>query len=165
MDAIAAEARVGKPTLYLRWPNKAELATAAIAHLREVDPVEPTGNVRADLIQHLRRLRNVMQTMMGVSFLGALLAEERQNPALLARFRDAVVRPRRQLVRALLLDARARGEIAPDTDVDTVIALLFGAFYGRYVSGDPIPDDWAEAAVDLVWQVIAPSSTDPGGER
>ena len=35
VDAVAAEAGVSKPTLYLRYPSKAALATAALAHVRE----------------------------------------------------------------------------------------------------------------------------------
>src|SRR5262245_41964594 len=43
MDAVAARAGVSKPTVYLRHPTKAELATAAIASMRaQPRPAPPT---------------------------------------------------------------------------------------------------------------------------
>jgi AcrR family transcriptional regulator len=43
VDAVAAEAGVSKPTLYLRYPSKAALATAALAHLPEQTAPAKTG--------------------------------------------------------------------------------------------------------------------------
>ena len=54
MDAVAARAGVSKATIYLRYAGKADLATAAIAHLRETGRPEPTGDLRADLLAQLR---------------------------------------------------------------------------------------------------------------
>src|SRR3982074_1068849 len=43
--AVAARARVGKATIYRRWPNKEELLLAALGSMKSPFP-EPTGWVR-----------------------------------------------------------------------------------------------------------------------
>jgi len=47
MDGIAAEAGVGKATIYLRYRSKADVATAALAHMRETGAPAPTGGFLA----------------------------------------------------------------------------------------------------------------------
>ncbi len=56
MEAVAARARTSRPVLYRRWPNRADLAIAAIRHILQQRPVNApdTGNVRDDLIALLR---------------------------------------------------------------------------------------------------------------
>ena len=44
LDGVAAEAGVSKATIYLRWRSKADLATAALAHLLP----EPAGGLPAN---------------------------------------------------------------------------------------------------------------------
>ena len=50
VDRVAAEAGVSKAAIYLRYRGKADLATAALAHLREGGQRPPTGDLRADLV-------------------------------------------------------------------------------------------------------------------
>ena len=49
VDGVAAEAGVSKAAIYLRYRSKADLATAALARLRESGRPEPTGDLRTDL--------------------------------------------------------------------------------------------------------------------
>jgi AcrR family transcriptional regulator len=58
MEAVAARAHTSRPVLYRRWPNRADLAIAAIRHIMHKHPVNipSTGNVRDDLIALLQRL-------------------------------------------------------------------------------------------------------------
>jgi AcrR family transcriptional regulator len=57
MEAVAARARTSRPVLYRRWPNRADLAVAAIRHLTRKHPVNVpnTGSVRGDLIGLLQQ--------------------------------------------------------------------------------------------------------------
>ena len=87
IDAVAARAGVSKPTIYLRHPTKADLATAAIASMRVQPRPAPTDDVRADLIAHLRLLRAGLERPNGMTMLGTVLAEESDTPELLALFR------------------------------------------------------------------------------
>ena len=152
VDAVAAEAGVTKPSIYLRFPRgKAELAAAALAHGRDRSrAVGETGDTRSDLVAHLEHFRRGIKRPFGMSMIGTVLAEEQQMPELLQRFREYIVEPRRRRFRAVLDRARERGELRTDTDVDAAIAMLVGAFYAWYLAGSPFPRDWAERVVGTV---------------
>jgi AcrR family transcriptional regulator len=150
VDAVAARARVSKPTIYLRHPTKAELATAAIASMRVQPRPAPTDDLRADLIAHLRLLRAGLERPNGMTMLGTVLAEENDTPELLALFRERLVKPRRRELRAVLEAARARGELRPGANLDVAVNALVGAFFARYLAGEPMGGRFVSALVDTV---------------
>ena len=57
MEAVAARARTSRPVLYRRWPNRANLAIAAVRHIMHKHPlnIPDTGKVRGDLIALLQQ--------------------------------------------------------------------------------------------------------------
>jgi AcrR family transcriptional regulator len=150
VDAVAARAGVSKPTIYLRHPTKAELATAAIASMRVQPRPAPTDDLRADLIAHLRLLRAGLERPNGMTMLGTVLAEENDTPELLALFRERLVAPRRRELRAVLEAARDRGELRPGANLDIAVSALVGAFFPRYLAGEPIGGRFVSALVDSV---------------
>jgi AcrR family transcriptional regulator len=150
VDAVAARARVSKPTIYLRHPTKAELATAAIASMRVQPRPAPTEDLRADLIAHLRLLRAGLERPNGMTMLGTVLAEENDTPELLALFRERLVAPRRRELRAVLQAARDRGEVRLGANLDIAVNALVGAFFARYLAGEPIGGRFVSALVDSV---------------
>src|SRR5919205_4290078 len=57
MDAVAAEAGVGKATIYRRWRTKQDLVVDTIADLNRDEANPPdTGSLEGDLRQMLHRL-------------------------------------------------------------------------------------------------------------
>jgi AcrR family transcriptional regulator len=156
VDAVAARAGVSKPTIYLRHPTKAELATAAIASMRTQPRPEPTDDLRADLIAHLGLLRAGLQRPNGMTMLGTVLAEEGDTPELLALFRERLVAPRRRELRAVLQAARDRGEVRPDADLGVAVNALVGAFFARYLAGEPLGGRFVSALVDTVIEGLRP---------
>src|SRR5919204_5612287 len=96
VDAVASRAGVSKPTLYLRHPSKAALATAAVASLRSSPRPEPTGDTRADLVALLRLFRSGVERPYGIAMIGTVLAEEAHTPELMRLFRERLVEPRRR---------------------------------------------------------------------
>jgi AcrR family transcriptional regulator len=150
VDAVAARAGVSKPTVYLRHPTKADLATAAIASLRVRPRPAPTDDVRSDLLAHLRLLRAGLERPHGMATFGTVLAEEHETPELLALFRERLVAPRRRELRAVLEAGRERGELRADADLDVAVAALVGAFFARYLAGEPLRGRVVTALVDTV---------------
>jgi AcrR family transcriptional regulator len=150
VDAVAAEAGVSKPTLYLRYPSKAALATAALAHAREWTAPRETGDTRADLIATLRNFRTGVERPFGMALVGTALAEEHHTPELLAQFRDKLVEPRREMLRSILERAQARGELPAGADLETGVSMLVGSYYASYLARSRVPRDWPERAVGLV---------------
>ena len=156
VDAVAARAGVSKPTVYLRHPTKADLATAAIASMRAAARPAPTGDVRSDLIAHLRLLRAGLQRPFGMATLGTVLAEEHETPELLALFRERLVAPRRRELRAVLAAARERGELRADVDLDVAVAALVGGFLARYLAGEALGGRFVTSLVDVVLDGLRP---------
>jgi AcrR family transcriptional regulator len=135
VNAIAAELGVSKPTIYLRWPSKMDLAIAAVTSLYVDQPEAPTGDVRKDLIDHARNVKAVHDTV-GIGLTGSVLAEQHTNPKLIAAFRDRAVRPSRQRARRILQTGIRQGVIRADADVNAAVDMLVGAMYAAYVAGD-----------------------------
>jgi AcrR family transcriptional regulator len=150
VDAVAARAGVSKPTIYLRHPTKADLATAAIASMRVEPRPAPTTDLRADVITHLRLLREGIERPNGITMLGTVLAEENDTPELLALFRERLVAPRRRELRGVLEAARARGELRPGVNLDVAVSALVGAFFARYLAGEPLGGRFVSTLVDTV---------------
>jgi AcrR family transcriptional regulator len=148
INAIAAELGVSKPTIYLRWPSKIDLATAAVTSLYVDQPDIATGDVRNDLIAHLKSVKRVHDTV-GVGLLGGMLAAQRDNPELIAAFRDRAVRPSRQRARRILQAGIRQGVIRPDADVHAAVDMLVGSCYAAFVAGDDRTFD-AESVVDTL---------------
>jgi AcrR family transcriptional regulator len=155
VDSVAARAGVTKPTIYRRWPSKADLATAALSRLQRQEAAVGSGSPRGRLIAHLRGFQRSLLRPNGMAMIGTLLVEERHNPELLELFRRRVVRHRRSVLRAILEEAASEGMLKQGADLDAAVNLLVGSFYARYLTGEGVPRDWARRVVDCVWKGIA----------
>lgn len=149
MEAVAARAGVGKPTLYRRYGSKPELVAAAFARLRMGGAPEPSGDLRADLVAQLRHVRGVF-ARVGLSMVGICLAEADREPELIAALRTTSLQPGRRLMRDTLAAARDRGELPADADLETAVETAFGAYYARSVAGDAFDDTWDGRVVEAV---------------
>jgi AcrR family transcriptional regulator len=90
IEGVAAESGVAKTTIYRRFSDKADLATAAIGGLVQLAVPTPVGNAYEDFLAQLEFNRRSID----MAFVGVLLAEEPRNPQLLATFRERVILPR-----------------------------------------------------------------------
>ncbi len=154
IEAVAAEAGVGKAAIYRRYTSKADLAAATIAVLRDVDEAPNSDDPRADLVEHLRRLRRALETA-GMSMIGTLLVEEGRTPELLERFRERAIGPNRGLARGILRRARDQGLLREDADLELALDMLAGPLFARHLTGQPFPRDWEERVIAAVWRSIA----------
>lgn len=150
IEEVAAEAGVSRPTIYLRYPGKAELATAALASYRDRGRPAETGDTCVDLIARLRHFRRGVERPFGMAMIGSVLAEEHTTPELLMLFRERVVEPRREELREVLEHARERDELGEEADTEAAVNMLVGSYYAQYLTGDPFPADWPEAVVGTI---------------
>jgi AcrR family transcriptional regulator len=148
IDSVAEVAGVTKPTIYLRYPNKAALAGAALELLKVVEMPSEIAQIREDLIVQMNLLRTEMAQSVTSVLFGGLLAEEHENPKLFAQFQQSVVNPRRQALRSILVHALEADEMSAQVDVDIAVTLLVSAHYAQYLSGTPFAPGWSEAVVD-----------------
>ena len=155
LDDIATAAHTTRATIYLRYTSKAALTVAAILYARRSFVLPPlTGDLRHDLVVHLRHFQETMATPYSLPLIGTAVAEEHTTPELLTVFREHVIASRRQMLRSILLQARSRNELAPLVDIDLAVAQLIGSYYALAIAGDPIPPDWPERVVDQIFAGI-----------
>lgn len=155
VNAIAAEIGVSKPTIYLRWPSKIDLATAAVTSLYVDQPDASSGDVRADLVAHLKSVKRV-HDVVGIGLMGGMLAAQQSNPELIAVFRERAVRPSRQRAHRILQAGIRQGVIRPDADLHAAVDMLVGALYAAFVAGDERTFD-AESVTDTLLAGLATS--------
>lgn len=153
--AIARSAGVGKPTLYLRWPNKASVVADAVVRVMSADPFPDLGDVRSDLVAGVREMIHRFATTAAGRVLPGLIADLHDDPALLAAFDERYFQPRRRSVRAALQRGVERGELVADIDHDLAVDMLVGpVYYGLLARGDKVevPADDLVAAVLRAWR-------------
>lgn len=157
MEAVAARAGVGKSTVYRRWPSKERLIVAALAALGGPLPELPGRSVREDLLTLARSIAADHAGGRGRCVWNALGGADK-HPELLARYREEVVEPRRELVRRVLRRGVATGELRADLDIEVVVTMLVGAMTmpGRapVPPGDDLVERMPDTVVDLLLQGI-----------
>jgi AcrR family transcriptional regulator len=85
IDGVATRAETSRPVLYRRWPNRADLAIAAVRHYgrRELVPTPDTGSLREDLLKLMRdasSARSEMAVLFSIQ-MGQYFAETGTSPA------------------------------------------------------------------------------------
>ena len=150
IDAVVARARASKTTVYRRWPNKAALVVAAFTHAIQDIPKPPdTGSLRDDLVIILDGLMTELD-QLGDVFTG-LIGELRRSPDLADAMRTGFVATRREMVLRVFERARQRGELAADTDVDTIWYVGPALIFFRVILlGEPVDHAFVHHVVDHI---------------
>jgi AcrR family transcriptional regulator len=137
IEMIAAEAGVGKQTIYRWWPNKAALFIEVYTRLVPASLIaDDTGTLAGDLKALLSRLSGLYVGTAAGNILSGLVAEAQTDPAIAAQLRETYVGPRRAILRSVLARAVSRGEIEPVADPDFASDLFSGAVWFRILLGE-----------------------------
>jgi AcrR family transcriptional regulator len=153
MEGVAKAAGVGKPAIYRRYANKAELLAAAIRSILPELDVPDTGSTREDIHTITAQARPMTAGPIG-QLVGVVLAEEKRQPDLMAAFREQIVMPRRAMSKAILRRGIERGDVRPDLDVEQAADVFVGNVLGRQLSGLPHDDRWFESALEFLWRGV-----------
>jgi AcrR family transcriptional regulator len=135
VEAVAARAGVGKATIYRRWPNKEELLLAALSSMKSPFP-EPTGSVRDDLVAQMTVMCADRADPRKAGRYALLLGEGQKYPRLMARYKETVVGPRHDAMRAVIRHGIATGELRADTDVEIALLALTGIVLAKEKAAD-----------------------------
>src|ERR1700733_3876235 len=151
IEAVAAQANVGKATVYRRWPNRAALITDAFAYNTTKKLRFPgTGSVRTDMNRQMRQVIKIFRSPRG-RILSAILAAGQSDRSVIAAFRERFMRPRRQEAYATLRRGIRRGELRKDMDLDLLLDSLYGPIYMRFfIRHDTLTPAFVDGLCDLV---------------
>jgi AcrR family transcriptional regulator len=158
IEAVAARAGVGKASVYRRFSGKEDLVVTAVASLTEQpEPVVGTG-VRDELVALLEAVRRKSDSSVAGKIFPRLLGASAENPALMSRYREQVLDPRRRRFLDALQRGVDEGLVRPDVDLEHAVDLLVGPMaYRNLIRNDPPPGpELAAQIVDDVLLALAP---------
>jgi AcrR family transcriptional regulator len=144
IEGIAAEAGVGKTTIYRRWRSKNDLIVAAVAQMAPRGDPPDTGTLYGDLkaLAELQRQRLAGTGLLTVA--PRVLAESMNDPELHQGFLDSVINPLRGLIRLFIQRAVDRGDLRPDLDVEALVDILHSLPIYKILISRGDPDSIAE---------------------
>ena len=152
LDAIAAEARASKATLYRRWNSKAELVVDAVHRAKacgglfDVD----TGSVRGDLQAMACQVGGLIDEIPLSVFAGLMSAMHR-DPELMTAVHERFLSPRIELATRVFERARERGEIGPEVDIQLLSAVLPAmVLHRRLVMGETVDSRFVARVIDEI---------------
>jgi AcrR family transcriptional regulator len=156
MEGVAASAQTGKAAVYRRWPSKEDLVVDALqSGLPRLDAAPDLGNVRDDLLELCRQMREAMYSRPGFALRSVLhecdtRTAERFHGVII----EGVVEPSVQLIEEVVLRGIERGEVRSDAAeaavCDVIPAMMM---YRSKVCGS----EWGEAdLVAMIDQVMVP---------
>jgi AcrR family transcriptional regulator len=164
IEGVAARAHTSRPVLYRRWPNRAELAIAAIRHIMDRHPMAlpDTGRVRDDLIALLQQFSESRALFAGFFSLqmSDYFAETHTS---LADLRARVLQGHHSLLDLVLGRGIDRGEIDPGRLTPRIASLPVDLLrHEVMMTLKPVPD---AVIVELVDRIFLPLvRPEPAGE-
>jgi AcrR family transcriptional regulator len=144
IEGIAAEAGVGKTTIYRRWQSKNDLIVAAVAQMAPRGDPPDTGTLYGDLkaLAELQRHRLAGTGLLTVA--PRVLAESMNDPELHQGFLDSVINPLRGLIRLFIQRAVDRGDLRPDLNVEALVDILHSLPIYKILTSRGDPNSIAE---------------------
>jgi AcrR family transcriptional regulator len=164
MDAVAAEAGVGKATIYRRWRTKQDLVVDTIAALNEVRlaPAD-TGSLETDLREVMHTIVGVMNGPIGAAT-RALLSTVPHHPALGEAFGDGPVGVWRRVFEQVFVRAEDRGELRPGVAGTVTAEALMAPLTQRWLlTSHPLTEDYADQVLEEITLPLLRAGWGPTG--
>ena len=164
MQAVAADARVSKATIYRRWPSKdalvLDLVSSAMADSTgdHGTAVDGATDARGELLAWVRAGLESERTPLGVA-LQHLVRRAAEDQVLAARLRGSVLEQHRRRFAAIVERGIHLGQIRPDLDIARLLDLVSGPLiFRKLIAGSeaPVgdPTEHARVIVDMLWPGI-----------
>lgn len=156
MEGVAAEARVGKPALYRRYPTKSHLVFAATVHASAPAALPDTGTLRGDLTAVVHGLVAALSaTPRAVS--ADQFATAIRDPAFARTLIDKAHAPTLKMIAGIWDRAILRGEVRADVDGPARLADLSSILVMRvlYFHEPPDAKEIADVVEHFLYGVVA----------
>jgi AcrR family transcriptional regulator len=157
MEAVAARAGVGKPTLYKWWPSKAALILAMFGERIALQAAPAKSEtVEATIRVNAARLIAQFKGLFG-KVIRDLIAEGQSEPDVLHALFNEHIRPRRDLLAAQMDAAKTSGELDRAANPELAMDAIFGALYFRFLLRiEPLDKAYGDALVAQVFSGLHP---------
>jgi AcrR family transcriptional regulator len=156
MEGVAARARVGKTTIYRRYPTRLDLLLAAAARLaEEKGNAQDTGSLRGDLLALVDAYLGMLAGTRAGRAIPAMVAATAKTPELADAYREFIAQRRKESA-VPLERAISRGELPLDVDVELALDLLVAPlFYRALVWHEPADDAYVTTLVETVLRAVS----------
>jgi AcrR family transcriptional regulator len=168
IEGIAAEAGVGKTTIYRRWESKTELILAAVSLMAPGGEPPDTGSVAGDLGALADFMRKRLAGTGLHTVAPRVLAESLNDPELHGGFLESVIEPNRALIRVVFERGVERGELRAELELEPLVDIIHAvAIYKILISGGDSDSivDMPEPYLALLTPAISSSSAAPKSAR
>jgi AcrR family transcriptional regulator len=136
MEGIAAEAGVGKQTVYRWWSSGAEVLMEGLRRRASAEiPLPRPSSLSRELEAFLAATFLAIRRAGSAAVLGELMAEAQRDREFRRRLREWLIDGRRAALLTLFERARSRGELAAGFDPDLGVDLAFGVMWYRLLLG------------------------------
>jgi AcrR family transcriptional regulator len=163
IEGVAARARVGKTTVYRRWPSKIPLVVDALSAMKapavpDVSEDLPTDDALVQVITPPTKTRADRSERV----LAGLVDAMSRDAELANAVRTGMVSERRRVLTGIVERGIARGEIRPEVDVGLLVDVLVGAIVlRRLITGGKVDARVARGIVELVCRGAATQEEAP----
>ncbi len=153
IEAVAADANVGKTTVYRWWPTKAALVADAFSASADEELRFPnTGSVYTDISLQMRGLIRIFRSQRG-KVVAARIAGGQSDPELIEAYRERFLWPRRRQAYQTLQRGVDRGELPAGCDFDLILDSLYGPILMRFlIRHVKLEESFADEVCGLVLQ-------------
>lgn len=157
MDAVAADARTSKATLYRQWGGRPGLVVAALEHYHPHPASDiDTGSLRGDLVARLEDLDE--KSDADIDLIGGLVRAVFVDEELRDIIRTQLLDPGLALLDCVFERAIARGEVAADCPALPYIGHLIASFGLAHTLLRGAPATPADL-IGLIDDVVVPALT------
>jgi AcrR family transcriptional regulator len=163
VDAVVADARVSKGTVYRWWESKQAVAMDAILRIFNAELKAPdTGSTIEDFRSLMTQFAAVLQSG-GLGYTYVSLLVEAQQSQRIEEFHQRFFIERREVLYTIIRRGIRRGELTAQADPDLIVDVLFGPIIFRLLTGlGTIDGDMINGILATAFQGLTPSARDPG---
>ncbi len=151
IEGIAAEAGVGKQTIYRWWPSKAAVVLEAFSRYTAGRITMPdTGDIKGDMEALLVQAFDMLTRESG-QLVRSLMSEALLDDKFAVSMRDIFIAGRRSVLREILNKGIERGEVASGADIELTIDMVYGPMWYRLLNKHaPLDLKFAEQLSEMI---------------
>lgn len=163
LEEVAARSGVARSTLYRHFGDRETLIAEAAQTCVIEHPTPDTGSLEDDLRFLFDRFTAAEAEAPGHDLLPLLIDAAKRDPEI-DRLVSRMLAERRRPVTTVLRLAQARGEISPDLELDTALAIIVGPItYRRLVERREVTPEFVEAILTSAVTALRATAAAPVG--